>query len=98
MSSGSSQPPWCALMAAMLLGKIPEARCRESPTAGAKTPTGSGDSAARHSKADKDAELVERAVCFISKAGNLCGGWVGEGRLLSKGQLPPDTITGQEPF
>ena len=42
--------------------------------------------AARGSKANKEARLVERKVCFISDAGN-GGGWGGgrEGGLLSKG-------------
>ena len=41
--------------------------------------------AARRSKANKEARLVERKVCFVSDAGNQSG----EGGLLSKGRLPP---------
>ena len=44
--------------------------------------------AAHHSKAIKEARLVERKACFILDAGNQ--GWgVGEVGLLSKGRLPP---------
>ena len=58
------------------------------------------DLAAQHSKANKEARLVERKVCFISEASSK-GVWVGveagEGRGLSKGQIPnPSTIRGQE--
>ena len=43
-----------------------------------------GDPAARHSKANKRARLVEKKVCFISGAGNAGAG----GGHLSKGWLP----------
>ena len=45
-----------------------------------------GASAACFSKANKQARLVERKVCFISDASSLVGG--GDGGHLSKGQLP----------
>ena len=50
-----------------------------------------------HSKADKEAELVERKVCFISKAGNLrVVGWRAD--FCPKASSPWLTITGQEHF
>ena len=54
--------------------------------------TKSGGLAGRHSKANKEASLVERKVCFILDASN----WWGKGRLLSKGQFPTTTTSGQE--
>ena len=37
--------------------------------------TESGSPAAGRSKANKEARLVERKICFISEAGNLGGRW-----------------------
>ena len=50
-----------------------------------------------HSKASKQARLVERKVCFISDAGN----WrrEGGGRLLSKANSPtPDKAAGENVY
>ena len=53
--------------------------------------------AARHSKAIKEARLVERKVCFILDVNNR-GGGVGEGRLLSKGWPPAPDNQGTRDF
>ena len=47
---------------------------------------------ALHSKANKQARLVERKICFISDAGN----WRGDGGgYLSKGGLSPRQAGGE---
>ena len=43
-------------------------------------------------KANKQARLMKRKVCFISDTSH----WKGEGSCMSKGQLLSLTITGQE--
>ena len=52
--------------------------------------------AARRSKANKEARVVERKVCFVLDAGNWRGeGW-GRGTLVPKADFPPPPIGGQE--
>ena len=50
-----------------------------------------GSLAACHSKANKQARLVERKVCFISDAGNCRGGWWTSVQRLTP--HPPPTPT-----
>ena len=53
-----------------------------------------GGPAACHSKANKQAKLVERKVCFISDASN----WGEAGGHPSKGQLPRSNKQGVRSF
>ena len=55
-----------------------------------------GDPAARHSKANKRARLVEKKVCFISGAGNCRGGWWTSVQRLTPHQPPLPTSKGWE--
>ena len=81
-SGSSSQPPRRVVMAAALLGRPqkPDIARVQQPRVGSQKLSAKVGPAACRAKANKEARLVERKVCFISEAGNLAG-WGGGTRV-----------------